>query len=67
MKKVILTPNPYRDKNFNTVREAARVLADTGLDVKICLPFEVDRTYDLPKDLRFSRLDKELPGALMVI
>ena len=67
MKKVILTPNPYRDKNFNTVREAARVLSETGLDVKICLPFEVDRTYDLPKDLRFSRLDRELPGALMVI
>ena len=67
MKKVILTPNPYRDKNFNTVREAARVLTETGLDVKICLPFEVDRTYDLPRDLRFSRLDRELPGALMVI
>ena len=67
MKKVILTPNPYRDKNFNTVREAVRVLSETGVDVKICLPFEVDRTYDLPKDLRFSRLDKELPGAAMVI
>ena len=43
------------------------MLSETGLDVKICLPFEVDRTYDLPKDLRFSRLDRELPGALMVI
>ena len=67
MKKVILTPNPYRDKNFNTVREAAKVLSDSGVDVKICLPFEVDRTYDLPKDLHFSRLDRELPGASMVI
>ena len=67
MKRVILTPNPYRDKNFNTVREAARVLSESGVDVKICLPFEVDRTYDLPKDLHFSRLDRELPGASMVI
>lgn len=67
MKKVILTPNPYRDKNFNTVREAAKVLSNSGVDVKICLPFEVDRTYDLPKDLHFSRLDRELPGASMVI
>lgn len=67
MNKVILTPNPYRDKNFQTVREAVRVLKDAGMDVKICLPFEVDKTYELPKDLYFSRLDRELPGASMVI
>ena len=67
LNKVILTPNPYRDKNFQTVREAMRVLTENGLDAKLCLPFEVDRTYDLPKDLRFSRLDRELPGASMVI
>ncbi len=67
MNKVILTPNPYRDKNFQTVREALRVLTEAGVEVKLCLPFEVDRTYDLPRDLRFSRLDRELPGASMVI
>ncbi|MBR4864982.1 MAG: NAD(+)/NADH kinase [Oscillospiraceae bacterium] len=67
MKKVILTPNPYRDKNFNTVRAAYEILKDSGVDVRICLPFEVDRTYDLPKDLRFSRLDRELPGAAAVV
>lgn len=67
MKKVILTPNPYRDKNFQTVRSAIAVLTESGLDVRVCLPFEVDRTYDLPKDIRFSRLDKELPSADMLI
>ena len=67
MKKVILTPNPYRDKNFKTVREAMDVLKNAGVDVKICLPFEVDRGYDLPKDIRFSRLDRELSTADMVI
>ncbi len=67
MQKVILTPNPYRDRNFHTVREAMRILNASGVDVKICLPFEVDKTYDLPKDLRFSRLDRELPTASMVI
>ncbi len=44
-----------------------RVLTENGIDAKLCLPFEVDRTYDLPKDLRFHRLDRELPGASMVI
>ena len=67
MIKVILTPNPYRDKNFQTVRKALQVLTDAGVEVRICLPFEVDKTYDLPKDLRFHRLDRELPGASMVI
>lgn len=67
MKKVILTPNPYRDKNFQTVRTAMKILQESGADVKICLPFEVDRSYDLPRDIRFSRLDKELPTASSVV
>ena len=67
MKKVIMTPNPYRDKDFQTVRRAFQILTDAGLDVRICLPFEVDRSYDLPKDLHFSRLDRELPGADLII
>ena len=67
MKRVILTPNPYRDKNFNTVRAAFEILKDSGVEAKICLPFEVDRTYDLPRDLHFSRLDRELPGASAVV
>ena len=67
MQKVILTPNPYRDKNFQTVREAMRILNQAGIEAKICLPFEVDRSYDLPGDLRFSRLDRELPTASLVV
>ena len=67
MKKIILTPNPYRDKNFQTVREATEILTNAGVEVKLCLPFEVDRSYDLPKDLRFHRLDKELQNADMLI
>ena len=67
MKKIILTPNPYRDKNFQTVREAMEILTNSGVEVKLCLPFEVDRTYDLPKDLKFSRLDRELTGADLLI
>ena len=67
MKNVILTPNPYRDKNFRTVREAVRILQDAGIQSRVCLPFEVDRSFELPRDIRFSRLDRELPGADMVI
>jgi len=67
MKNVILTPNPYRDKNFQTVREAMEVLKRAGIQPRLCLPFEVDKSYDLPRDLRFSKLERELPNADMVI
>ena len=67
MKKVILTPNPYRDRNFQTVREAIRILQGCGVEAKVCLPFEVDRSYDLPRDIRFSRLDKEINTASALV
>lgn len=67
MKNVVLTPNPYRDKNFQTVRTAMKVLKEAGMDPKLCLPFEVDRSYELPKDLRFHKLDRELQNAELVI
>lgn len=67
MKNVILTPNPYRDRNFSTVRSAMQILKDSGMRVSLCLPFEVDRGFELPKDLRFSRLDRELPNADAIV
>ena len=67
MKNVIVTPNPYRDQNFGTAREAIQILKDAGMQVKLCLPFEVDRSYDLPKDLHFTRLDREMQTADLVV
>ena len=63
MKRIVVTPNPYRDNHFQTVRSAIEILCAAGADVRLCLPFEVDKDYDLPKDLRFHRLDRELPNA----
>lgn len=67
MKKVILTPNPYRDKGFQTVRKAMDVLKEVGIEVKICLPFDVDKSFELPWDIHFSRLDREMRNADLVI
>lgn len=67
IKKVILTPNPYRDKNFQTVRNAARILQEVGIESRMCLPFEVDRSYELPKDIRFHKLDREILDTDLVI
>lgn len=67
MKKVVITSNPYRDKGFQAVRSAMNILRSAGVEVKLCLPFEVDKAFDLPKDLRFCRLDREISNADMVI
>lgn len=67
MKKVILTSNPYRDKNFNTVRNAINILQNAGMEVKLCLPFEVDKSFDLPKDLQFHSLDRSLQNADVIV
>lgn len=42
------------------MRNAQKILTDAGVETRICLPFDVDKTFDLPKDLRFSRLDREI-------
>ena len=49
------------------MRSAMQILKSAGIQPKLCLPFEVERSYELPKDLRFSRLDRELPNAELVI
>ena len=67
MKNVILAPNPYRDKNFQTVRSAVEVLKNAGMNPRVWLPVDIDRSYELPRDIRFHRLDRELGNAEMVI
>ena len=67
MKHVILTPNPYRDRGFQTVRAAMKILKDAGMEPKVCLPFEVDRSFELPRDIRFHRLDREIHNTELVI
>ena len=67
MKNLLLTPNPYRDRNFQTLRSALQILRECGFHVRVCLPFEVEQGCELPKDIRFSKLERELPSAEMVI
>jgi len=62
-----LTPNPYRDKNFQTVRKAMEILKVAGVEVRICLPFDVDRSFDLPRDLHFSKMERELASADAIV
>ncbi len=67
MKKVVMTPNPYRDRNFKFAQQAERILRQSGIETKICLAFDVDRSFELPSDIRLYNLEQELKDADLLI
>lgn len=60
MKKITLMPNPYRDRGYQITRSVEQLLRQSGAEVKICLPFHVDRSHELPRDLRFVSVEEAL-------
>lgn len=58
-----MTPNPYRDRDFSCVREAKRILEESGVEVKVCLAFDVDPSFMLPDTVELSDLQTELRSA----
>ena len=67
MKKVVLTPNPYRDWNFKYALQAAQLLESAGIETSICLAFDVDRNLELPRGVVLKDLQRELPTAELLI
>ena len=63
MKKVVMTPTPYRDRDFSCVLAAQRVLSAAGVEAKICLAFEVDKSFALPQGVPLFDLQEELRTA----
>ncbi len=67
--KVLLSPNPYRDRGLKVAIQAKRVLERAGVRTAVCLPFELEgaNRSELPGELAYSEMEKELPGADMLI
>ena len=65
--KIILMPNPYRDKQFKYATRAREILEESGATVRLCLPFDVDRDFDAPAGMRFDDLKTEVRGADMLV
>ncbi len=40
MKRVVLCPNPYRDRGLSAAKEADAILRSVGLETVFCLPFK---------------------------
>lgn len=67
--KVVLSPNPYRDRGLKAAQSAKRILEGSGVETVICLPFEVDEgsRVDLPAHLNPKKLNKELENADVLV
>lgn len=67
MKKVVMTPNPYRDRNFKYANQSERILREVGIETRICLAFDVDKSFELPNDVVLHDLTEELKDADLLI
>ena len=67
--KIVLSPNPYRDRGLRSAQYAKRVLERSGVESVICLPFELDEGshLELPADVALGDLSRELEGADMLV
>ena len=67
MKKIVMTPNPYRDRNFRFANMAEKILHEAGIETRICLAFDVDKSFELPGDVVLHDLTQELRDADLLI
>lgn len=66
--KVVLSPNPYRDRGLKAAQAAEKILRSVGVETVMCLPFPVEGgSLDLPKHIRFKNTQEELKSADMLI
>ena len=65
--KIILSPNPYRDKRMTVVSEAEKVLKECGVETVVCLPFPMDDRFRFAKKFDWKDLDEEAEGTDMLI
>lgn len=67
--KVILSPNPYRDHGLKAAQSARQILQDCGVEVSICLPFDLDENSraPIPADAELKQIGEELQTADILV
>lgn len=66
MKKILLAPNPYRDRDFSAAARAAEILKEEGFST-VCCPSFVPDNITLPDHIPLGKLEDELDTADMII
>ena len=67
--KILLSPNPYRDRGLKAAQGAERILREAGAETRICLPFELDGNskIELPRKLTYTNIGDEIRDADLLI
>ena len=67
--RVILSPNPYRDRGLKAALSAQKVLDGCGVEISICLPFERDESsrVEIPEGITLHKLEEELKRADVLV
>ena len=67
--KIVLSPNPYRDRGLRSAQSAQRILENAGARTAICLPFDLDQgsRLELPSGVALGQLGEELKDADVLV
>ncbi|BDF68059.1 hypothetical protein CE91St43_20310 [Oscillospiraceae bacterium] len=67
--KIVLSPNPYRDKGLKAVQTAERVLREAGAETCMSLPFALEKGsgVELPAHLKFLSAEEAMEGADLLV
>ncbi len=67
--KVVLSPNPYRDRGLKAAMTARSILEKSGVQAVICLPFELDENshLELPAEAELRPIESELESADVLV
>nr|WP_317324535.1 NAD(+)/NADH kinase [uncultured Flavonifractor sp.] len=66
--KVVLSPNPYRDRGLKAAQAAEKILSAAGVETAVCLPFVVDGgNIEFPRNIQFKQTAEELKTADILV
>jgi NAD+ kinase len=66
MKKVVLCPNLYRDKQFLVTKKVQKILNELDIECSVSLPFRVEGV-ELPGDIQYQPLKSAMRRADLLI
>lgn len=66
--KIVLSPNPYRDKGLKAAQAADKILRQAGAETCMCFPFELERgNAEVPGHLTFLPEEEAFQGADLLV
>ncbi len=67
--KIVLSPNPYRDKGLKAAQAAGRILRQAGAETCMSLPFALEKgsNVELPSHLKFVTQQEALRDADLLV